>query len=706
MKSYKSLDQLVIQLIKQYASEKKNNSSMSSQYSSDILPFSAEKNASSDETSEIVRELVESINHLVQPYIESGLEVTANDPPDTYINISSGAGVVQGHYIEVDKGTKLRIPFDKKTPLFYVNFDGTQITVEPQKYDSKLALAKIVIPYPADTVAIEDDKPSETSNLNGWIVSGKDALFDGKWTFDDDSLAILGNKLQYILAKNVYGTLKLNENLTIENVQGTVKLDSKSLQLFYQNKNKASEFDRTGVRFYDTNGEELAKFTSTEARIGNIVIEPTKLHSGNYIAGSTGFVINDDGTSEFADVTVRGTIYAELGEIGGWTISSDKISSTSTGSGILEGGTIRTGPDVGEGQNGVIFDIAGVRGYSSTLGQVFNLPTDGSAPMFSSGRISETQFEISTNAVIRTSTTVGNGTANSAGILINDTGIYGCEANQLLQNANLKALVNGSVRLSGEVVSEQGSIGGVTITDEKLSGGLIEGSVIRGPIIETSSTLPKTRMDSTGIYYQTTSAIGKYGTFMYGDGTHYGAGVSAYIFKANIPLFSVMAEPVLSADIRLYNRNANPTTGSHALGDMICVNGDIRKCASAGSPGTFASISGTKRYGITITLPDASEDVCMTYVFDAITLSEVQAIITGTEKPSMFIDPYYTTSRQGGSQTKIFSTQQLIYNTGSGHNFTSFANATIPAHSWLIFKGTSSGAGTINEISMNMLYNY
>lgn len=316
MISYKSLDQLVLSLIKQYAQAKQNDSSMSSQYSSDLLPYSANKNVSSDETTEIVKNLVDSLNKLVKPYIDIGLEVTASSPPDDCINISSGAGVVSGHYIEVDESTKLRVPLDDKTKLFYVNFDGSQISVESHRFDDKLALAKVVIPQPGNTVYIEDDKPDTADNLNGYIVSGKDILFDGSWTFDDDSLAILGNKLGYILAKNVYGEINLSENLTIKNTQGTLRADSKSLSFYYEDGVKASEFNRRGTYFYDTSGFELAKFTTTEARVGNIVIYPNSIESGNFVSGNlgSGFQIKDSGDAEFNNVKVRGKISSSVFE--------------------------------------------------------------------------------------------------------------------------------------------------------------------------------------------------------------------------------------------------------------------------------------------------------------------------------------------------------------------------------------------------------
>jgi len=159
-------------------------------------------------------------------------------------------------------------------------------------------------------------------------------------------------------------------------------------------------------------------------------------------ADSNGIYLGD---AVFADapfrVDMQGNLTANKGVIGGFTITSSK----------LYGGTIQTAEAVGEGVDGVVMDTSGIRGYSSVLGKVFDLPTDGSAPEFSSGVIKNTEFQLQTSAVIRTSDTVGDGTSSSAGVLVNNTGLYACQANQTLANANVKILATGAATFSGNV---------------------------------------------------------------------------------------------------------------------------------------------------------------------------------------------------------------------------------------------------------------
>ena len=157
------------------------------------------------------------------------------------------------------------------------------------------------------------------------------------------------------------------------------------------------------------------------------------IYAGNTVPTNAPFQVFNNGYLIAANATINGTITATAGSIGGFTITGT----------TLYGGIIQTSATVGPGSTGVILDSSGLRGYDSVLGNTFNLPTNGSAPTFSSGIINSSTFNVNTNAVIQTSSTVGDGTANSAGILINNTGIYGCGPNQTTLTANFQILNNG-----------------------------------------------------------------------------------------------------------------------------------------------------------------------------------------------------------------------------------------------------------------------
>lgn len=70
------------------------------------------------------------------------------------------------------------------------------------------------------------------------------------------------------------------------------------------------------------NGDSL-----TGGSIGGITIGGSSIRSTDYDANPTtaGFAIYSDGTAIFNEVTVRGTIYAGAGDIGGWSLSSSSL---------------------------------------------------------------------------------------------------------------------------------------------------------------------------------------------------------------------------------------------------------------------------------------------------------------------------------------------------------------------------------------------
>lgn len=558
--------------------------STDSRYS--VQPSGSGGSIDSRALAEIITTIASDLADLIEPRIISGLDITATTPISDAVTVTAGIATSNGKKWEIATDTTLIIPLDGATSVFYICVYDNAFEINKTHDDTKCEIGRIIIPYPKKTTAICDDKPDD--GYDGWIISAKDIVYDEDQEFDDASVEKLRDVIGEVLADNLIGNIKLSENLKITNTQGSLELDSESLKLYDTTENLLAKFNNKGTYFYNVAGTEVARFTTTDAKIGNILITTNSLQSGNFVSGSRGFQIKDDGDVEFSDGTFRGNLLATTGQIGGFTITDTK----------LYGGIIQTHVDVAAGANGVKMDSDGLHVYDDVLGRVVFLPSDGSAPQFSSGTIENTTFEINTNSVLRTAETVGDGSVDSSGILINNTGLYGCEASQLLQDANLKALIDGSVRLKGTILATSGTIASITITSEKLSGGLIEGAIIRSGVFETSNTTPRVRLDTSGIYYQETTTIGKYGLstgvgnygFQYGDGTLYGSGVSAYLFNTNFPILAIEAERNL-ADIRLYNRSASPVSGSHKIGDLICVSGKLKLCTTAGSPGTFTTVN-------------------------------------------------------------------------------------------------------------------
>jgi hypothetical protein len=107
-----------------------------------------------------------------------------------------------------------------------------------------------------------------------------------------------------------------------------------------------------------------------------------------------------------------------------------------------------------------------------------------------------------------------------------------------------------------------------------------------------------------------------------------------------------------------------------------------------------------KTVSITVEDPTASEDIAICFFFQAVTVREVQAVVVGT---SCTIDPYHNAQRGGaGAGGDVLNVATAITNTTTGQNLTTFADATIPADSWLIFKSTAVTACT--EINVTFRY--
>lgn len=578
---YKSLDILVKKMIETYGT--KASESLGKRGIKEFLP--GETSVQDLDLNLIILGIAKNLATMIEPWIKNGLDITADDPPSEYINITSGSGIAGGKFQTLNQVSKVRVPLDGQSTVQFLLLKEGGLTFSHAEHDDSLTLGKIIIPKPGRTNKILDDKPD--SGFDGYIISGKDMFFDEDQTFDDASINVLKDAFRKIAAETIFGTIKLSENLQIQNTTGSLIMDSTSIKLLYPSSQLAAKFNKDGTYFYSSSGDELAKFSVDGAHIGNIEITSTSIQSKNFVSGSIGFKINDAGDVEFDDAIIRGTIHASAGTIGGFTIGPTK----------LYGGTIQTSENVESGATGVIIDTLGLRGYDSVLGQTFNLPTDGSAPIFSSGIINNTIFEVQTNAVIRTSETVGDGTSASYGILINNTGFYGCGANQLLQDANLKLLaISGNAVFKGTIISNEGSIGNITINDTGLYGGLIQGVTFIGGSFNTSSTIPRLTLNSLGLQLQVESDASKYSdtTRLYGStpgtGARYGTGVVAYFGNPNLKTpFYIVAEQLEKPDIHLYNRSVQPT-GAGLIGDLVCMNNNLWICDNAGTPGIYTEL--------------------------------------------------------------------------------------------------------------------
>ena len=173
-----------------------------------------------------------------------------------------------------------------------------------------------------------------------------------------------------------------------------------------------------------TNAVLSGTITATAGAIGGWDINSNHIDIGTGAAHmelnpSTGIWLGDDliGNAPFS-VTPAGVLTAESGTIGGWTLSATTLSNADA---LIDAGNerIQIGPTAGSYFR--VDTATGLTLVDNTLGTVFDVPLDGSAPTFASGVINTTTFNITSSGILETSANAGNGT--TAGVRINDTGI-------------------------------------------------------------------------------------------------------------------------------------------------------------------------------------------------------------------------------------------------------------------------------------------
>lgn len=127
----------------------------------------------------------------------------------------------------------------------------------------------------------------------------------------------------------------------------------------------------------------------------NLSLADGYIQSDDYVAGSSGWRISATGTVDFVGGNFRGDITGASGTFTG-TLSGNTIIGANIQGTTIIGATIKTSNLVGIGSSGVVLDPYGIRGYHYQVGKVFDIPTDGSFPTFSSGIIEQTEFFSST----------------------------------------------------------------------------------------------------------------------------------------------------------------------------------------------------------------------------------------------------------------------------------------------------------------------
>ena len=349
-----SLSNVLSDLIKKVASDTGVSDSLAERLlnpvASDLANIAGISSSNSPYLSEKINEISNYLMH-IQDFVKfgvgnilvQGLDVIASDPPSNQIRITSGFCYIEGQRIDHPRDEFIDVDLSESDDYLYVFINQAGVIgVSVDIPDLTLVLARIDRQSSFSTKIQDNSLLNRGNESDAYIASAKDPLFDNNHAFDDDSVAALKNSFQFLFAENIFGTIKIHEGLTVENVQGSLEMNSKQVLIKDPSGNTLSKFNANGTFYYNSQGQEFAHYGRDGARVGNIKITPSTLESVNFSLGSAGFQIKANGNAEFNDITVRGTIYSSQGEIGGWSIGAAKLTGGQTeldSLGIIKVGT-------------------------------------------------------------------------------------------------------------------------------------------------------------------------------------------------------------------------------------------------------------------------------------------------------------------------------------------------------------------------------
>lgn len=121
---------------------------------------------------------------------------------------------------------------------------------------------------------------------------------------------------------------------------------------------------------------------------------------------------------------------------------------------------------------------------------------------------------------------------------------------------------------------------------------------------------------------------------------------------------------------------------------------------------TYSAASYTRSKSITLEAPTDSENMCLFYMENAITITKINAVLKGSATPSLSWGLKHATTRDAsasGEPHEVITGGTTTTSQTSGDEITTFDDATIPAGSW-VYLTSSSKSGVVEEINITIFY--
>lgn len=158
-----------------------------------------------------------------------------------------------------------------------------------------------------------------------------------------------------------------------------------------------------------------------------------------------------------------------------------------------------------------------------------------------------------------------------------------------------------------------------------------------------------------------------------------------------------LTAPVINSPTGIVTNDVTESTNKNYVSDAeLIVIGNTSNTNTGDQTLTESSKS------ITIESPTSSEDISMFFTSEAMTISKMACVLTGSSTPSVTWTVRHSTDRSAVGN-EVVTSGTTTTSTTTGSIVTSFNDATVPANSFVWIE-TSASSGVVDTINLTIIY--